>query len=186
VNSEAVSLDNAGDGYPQTFYQDFIAKLADNLGIDDSSTVDAAIRTSLGQIVDQRQSDGKLTEEQADRLKQGISSPGGWWAGFRDGPERSHFLMHRMGSLEELADFFGESPDDLRAELQKGDSLATIAENHGKSRDELERFLTDQFNSDLARMQEQAQARFQEDLDDLIERSWPNKIAPAPSPAVSS
>jgi hypothetical protein len=56
-------------------YQDFITKLANNLGITDSSKVDTAVKTTLSQLVDERQAAGNLTQEQANKLKQAINSP---------------------------------------------------------------------------------------------------------------
>ncbi len=55
-------------------YQDFITKLANNLGITDSSKVDMAVKTTLSQLVDERQAAGNLTQEQANKLKQAINS----------------------------------------------------------------------------------------------------------------
>jgi hypothetical protein len=47
-------------------------------------------------------------------------------------------------------------------------------------------FLTDQFNNDLSRMEERAQTRFQEKLDDLIDRTWSRITDQEPGPVASS
>ena len=48
-----------------------------------------------------------------------------------------------------LATFLGATVDELTAAWEDGQSLATIAEDHGKTRDELKSFLTDQFEDRL-------------------------------------
>jgi hypothetical protein len=49
------------------------------------------------------------------------------------------------GSDSGVADYLGISQDQLQSELAAdGATMATVAEAHGKSRDELKAFLTDQ------------------------------------------
>jgi hypothetical protein len=57
------------------FYQDFVAKLATNLGETDSAVVDTAIRESLKQVIDERQAAGDLPAEQAEAIKERIDDP---------------------------------------------------------------------------------------------------------------
>src|SRR5919202_862441 len=67
-----------GQAQPQNgkaVYQDFVTKLANNLGIADASKVDTAVKTTFNQLVDERQAAGNLTQEQATKLKQAINSP---------------------------------------------------------------------------------------------------------------
>jgi hypothetical protein len=67
-----------GQAQPQNgkaVYQNFVTKLANNLGIADASKVDMAVKTTFNQLVDERQAAGNLTQEQATKLKQAINSP---------------------------------------------------------------------------------------------------------------
>jgi hypothetical protein len=89
--------------------------------------------------------------------------------------------------MDQLASFFGESTADLTTELQQGDSLATIAQKHGKSRDDLKTFLTDQFTTRESKLEGQAENWFQSNLDQLIDRTWPTKPAsPDSSPSATT
>lgn len=57
-----------------------------------------------------------------------------------------------FGGLSEsdLADFLGISQDQLLSELQaEGATLATVAQAHGKSRDDLQTFLTDALTKNI-------------------------------------
>lgn len=80
----------------------------------------------------------------------------------------------------ETADFFGISEDELRSELQAdGATLGSVAEAHGKTRDELKTFLTDQLRknteqavSDGRMTQDQADSMLQDmssRVDDMID-----------------
>jgi len=53
-------------------YQDFVTKLAANLGISDPVKVNAAIKTTLDQMVDEQQAAGHLKARAANTLKQRI------------------------------------------------------------------------------------------------------------------
>jgi len=61
---------------PDQLYQDFLGKLATNLGETDTARVDQAIRDSLKQVVDDRQAAGDLTADQATALKERIDADG--------------------------------------------------------------------------------------------------------------
>ena len=55
-------------------YQDFVAKLAANLGINDPSTVDSAIRDALSAIVDERLAAGEIAANDATAIKEQIAA----------------------------------------------------------------------------------------------------------------
>ena len=58
----------------QTYYDNFVSKLAANLNISDAATVDKAIRDSLTQIVDEELAGGHISQDTANKLKQNIAS----------------------------------------------------------------------------------------------------------------
>lgn len=75
----------------QAAYQDFVNKLAKNLGISDPATVNTAIRTTLKQMVDEQLAAGHISQDQATRLKQQIDAgkvPFGPWLGGIGGNHR--------------------------------------------------------------------------------------------------
>jgi hypothetical protein len=57
-----------------TNYQDFVSKLASNLGIADSTQVDAAIKTTLKQMVDEELAAGHISADEANAAKQAIDN----------------------------------------------------------------------------------------------------------------
>lgn len=61
-------------GTAQSRYQDFVSKLAKNLGISDTTKVDAAIKTTLKQVVDEQLAAGHISADEANRLKQAIDA----------------------------------------------------------------------------------------------------------------
>ncbi len=152
-----------GQTTKQSLYQDFIGKLASNLGISDTTSVDTAVRSTLKQMVDEQQAAGRLTADQANTLKQRIDAgdfPGNLGGIARVGRQGRGRMMGRMehgrqrvggrgamgtgakaAEIDELAGFFGESPAQLRAEVNRGMSLTDIATAHGKTQDQLKTFL---------------------------------------------
>jgi len=57
-----------------TTYQDFVGKLAANLGIADATQVDAAIKTTLKQMVDEQLAAGNISANEATAAKQAIDN----------------------------------------------------------------------------------------------------------------
>ena len=58
----------------QTYYDNFVGKLAANLNISDAATVDTAIRDSLTEIVDEELAGGHISQDTATKLKENIAS----------------------------------------------------------------------------------------------------------------
>lgn len=79
---------------PAQRYDDFVTKLAANLGQTDATKVDAAIRATLKQTIDERQAAGDLTADQATALKQHIDTadvPLGFMGGPHGGMDHGGF-----------------------------------------------------------------------------------------------
>jgi polyhydroxyalkanoate synthesis regulator phasin len=164
-----------------------IDRVAEKLGIS-SETLGEAIETSVYDEIDERVAAGDLTQEQADAMKARIAElpddallgpggPGGF--GGHHGPGGHVFF-----GGEALAGFLGITEDELRTQMQAdGATLATVAEAHGKSRDELKAFLTTEFTAKLADRvaagdltQEEADAKIAEkasNLDAMIDGERP-------------
>ena len=136
----------------------FLDRVAQKLGIESSKLQDAVTSAANDQI-DQQVQNGNLTQQQADaKLKQGIANgqgpvvqrPG---AGRGPGAKGAFGFGFGLGQDEtKLADFLGISTDQLKTELHaQGATLATVASNHGKTRDQLKTFISDNATANSTR-----------------------------------
>ncbi|GBD24246.1 hypothetical protein HRbin29_01921 [bacterium HR29] len=157
----------------------YLQSLANRLGVDVDTLKQAIKDTNLEQL-DQLVQEGVISQETADAIREKIESSDTVWFGVPRGFGRFGFGPGLCGtSLEELATFLGTDVATLRSEIQSGKSLAQIAEAHGKSRDELKTFLTDQVKAKLDEAvangritQEEADAKlesFTANLDSIID-----------------
>ncbi|MQL52364.1 Fis family transcriptional regulator [Desulfofundulus thermobenzoicus] len=128
---------------PPAFFQTFLEKLAANLGVDQTRLVDAVKQTEL-QMVDEAVQQGKMTSDQAqkikDRIEQGNFFPMGPFHGPKDGKEAGEFAGKR---LDVLAQVLGMSADELKTELQQGKKISDIAQEKGLTMDQLHQRLLD-------------------------------------------
>lgn len=127
---------------PPALFQAFLEKLAANLGVEQSKLVDAVKQTEL-QMIDEAVQQGKLTSDQAqkikDRIEQGKFFPMGLFPGPRNGAKAEF----RGKQLDELAQALGMSADELKAELQQGKKITDIAQEKGLTADQLHQKLLD-------------------------------------------
>jgi hypothetical protein len=96
----------------------------------------AALKAAFEDQIDQAVKDGKLTRQQADRIKQRIERGGGL-PPFGPGP---HMLLRfggPRGDLSAAADYLGLSREQLMSQLRGGKTLADVAKAQGKSVDGL-------------------------------------------------
>ncbi|MCL5264020.1 MAG: hypothetical protein M1343_02290 [Chloroflexi bacterium] len=169
------------------FYDQFISKLATALGKSEQDTRNAIAQAEKDVVQDAVKS-GKMTQSQADRINDRIDKGGlpffqrPGWAGHR--PKDKEW-MHRgpfIRSQNDIAGFLGIQPADLRKELRQGKSLAQVAADHGKSRDDLKTFIVNDAKSKLDKAvtdgkltQDKENAilkRLQDNLDKMIDRTW--------------
>ena len=96
----------------------FLAKVADKLGVSEDE-LKTAIDEARTETIDEKVAEGLLTEEQAERLREG---------GFP-----FHRGLHGAGGhiLGAAADVLGMEKNDLVAELREGNSLADVAAAQG-------------------------------------------------------
>ncbi|MEO6397755.1 MAG: hypothetical protein ABIP13_04755 [Tepidiformaceae bacterium] len=131
----------------------YITALASKLGISESQLTAAFKSVQLDQVA-KALADGKITQAQADEMTTRINSgdapifgfggPGHPGGGPRDGgPGGAHV------DAAALATFLGLDEATLQTDLRGGKSLATVATEHGKSRDQLKAFLTSQLKGTL-------------------------------------
>ncbi|HKG02335.1 MAG TPA: hypothetical protein VKB03_04090 [Conexibacter sp.] len=118
----------------------------------------SALEGAFGDQLDQAVKDGKLTQQQADQIKQhvkqdglplgGPGGPGGpGTMGPMGGPGHGPF----DAGLTAAADYVGLTRAALARQLQSGKSLADVARAQGKSVDGLEQALVDEAKTRLDR-----------------------------------
>jgi hypothetical protein len=160
--------------------RDFLDSVARHLGIS-SEKLDDAIKAAALERVDAALEAGRITQAQADELKQRIES--GEFPPFF-GPPIGPFhgvppFPLFADKLAPAADYLGLTEAQLRERLNDGQTLAQIAEDEGKSVDGLKQAIVDDAKTRLDQLVEdgrltQAQAdemleRLSSHIDDLVE-----------------
>ena len=114
----------------------FLAKVADKLGVSEDE-LNTAIDEARTETIDEKVAEGLLTEEQAQRLREG-GFP------FQRG-------LHRPGGhiLGTAADVLGMEKNDLVAELREGNSLADVAAAQGIGADDFKAQLLAEVQADI-------------------------------------
>lgn len=152
------TTDNKADSPVATLYQDFVAKLAANLGIDQDELT-TAIDTTKQQMLDEAVQEGKITQEQADKIAE-RKDRGFCGFGFNDGRMGNKGKMGpegRLGgrNLDGMADILGITREELQAELESGKNMQDILTGHGLTMEECRQ-----------KMQEQRKAQINQDVTD--------------------
>ena len=173
--ASAAGLEAGGPG----MWQQLIARVAAILGIPEQRLTDA-IKQASSERVDEEARAGRLTPEQAQRLKERIAQgqvPFGH--GVKPGGPRGGMAPGFGGPLD-AASVLGLTPQQLMAELRGGKTLAQVGEAHGKTRAQLKEALLaklkaaiDQAVAASKMTREQADARWREAqgrIDGLLDR----------------
>ena len=147
----------------------------------------SALEGAFGDQLDQAVRAGRLTQEQADQIKQGIARYGLPLGGPMGGPGGpGHFGMSFRGpdgpghgpigiGLDAAADYLGLTEAQLARRLSNDRSLADVAKAEGKSVDGLEQALVDAARSHLDRAV--ADRRLTSDERDRIVREIQEHVA---------
>jgi hypothetical protein len=123
---------------PEEESQAVVSDAAEQLGVSPQKLSDA-LKQALKNRVDAAVSDGRLTKEQGDELKERIDADelplfglrGGHGYGYGYGHEPYHH------GLDTAATYLGLSEDALHEQLESGKTLAQVAQAQGKSVDGL-------------------------------------------------
>ncbi len=122
-------------------FDTFVDKLADNLGVDELKLRTALVKTRL-ELLDEAVKDGRLTPEQAERIKQHIQQSGG--SGFFGEPPGGRLGPGAGGQHGSMAggpwmaiasaaeEALGLGPEQLKAKMHEGKSINEIAADLGK------------------------------------------------------
>ncbi|MEX0749330.1 MAG: hypothetical protein WD359_00845, partial [Dehalococcoidia bacterium] len=143
----AAAGDDAGDG------PTFLDRVAGKLGIE-TERLEQAVKDARSDEIDEATERGDLSQEQADRLRERLDDTplhDGFGPALRDRERDGHpfgKLREAFGlgvglldGFSDLATFLGMEESALMKELAEGESLASVAEANGKSRDELKTFI---------------------------------------------
>ena len=151
-------------GSPSNPVGGFIDRLAANLGIG-AGELRSAIDKTKDEMVDEAVTDGRLSPEQGEALKErslgdGLKRFGDFERRFEfksdgaphgDHPRLKGLLGHApiFGGFSRAADIIDIDQATLMRELMAGKSLAQVADEHGVGRDELKQGLLDQYGQKL-------------------------------------
>lgn len=112
------------------FFQTFLEKFAVNLGVD-KDKVSEALKQTQEQMIDEAVQEGKMTSEEAAKLKERIQNnacpffgPMGPFGGHRGGG-----FGRQDGAL--LAQVLGMSEDELKAQLKDGKKIQDLVQEKG-------------------------------------------------------
>jgi uncharacterized protein YidB (DUF937 family) len=120
--------------------EDFLSKLASNLKVDESTLRSALVKTRQ-EMIDDAVKAGRLTQQQADEIKQRIQQGNGlgfhMHAGARDGGQgfrrgAEGFRAFHETVISTAADVLGLTTDQVESALKSGKSLATLAQEQKK------------------------------------------------------
>jgi hypothetical protein len=137
---------------PKQENQAVLNDVAGQLGVS-ADKLSSALKQALKNRVDAAVKDGRLTKEQAARLKADIDAGDTPLFGFGPGGFHHHFDHDMQGlfhaRLETAAKYLGLSESQLRNELAGGKTLAQVAKAHDKSVDGLISAMVDAAGQEL-------------------------------------
>jgi hypothetical protein len=162
----AIASAQSDSSSPQAFF-DAVAK---HLGISSEELEDATKAAAIDQV-DAALAEGKITEEQAERMKERIESgEAPPFFGPRFFGEHRGFHLHAPGDqLSAAADYLGLSLNEVRERLRDGQSLADVAEAEDKSVEGLEQAMVDAAKKNLDEAVSEGNLT-REQADDILER----------------
>lgn len=136
ANSDSTQNSIAND-----LFNSFTSKLAANLGLDEDK-VSAAIDTTKKQMLDEAVKEGKITQEQADKMASNSN-----FIGFGFHGKRGKMGPKGFGQ-ENIANVLGLTVDELKAELQSGKTIQDLITEHGLT--------AEQFSQKMLELQKEA------------------------------
>lgn len=135
IGAVAVSAQTSSPGTGTNYGQVFVNKLAAILHLTPAQTQNDLKQAEL-QTVDQMLKDGKITQAQADALKNRINSGEGFGFPFRhagDFGDRALGRSLRDAELNAVAGALHMTPSDLTTQLRSGKTLGQLEQAHGVS-----------------------------------------------------
>ncbi|MFZ5632508.1 MAG: DUF2680 domain-containing protein [Bacillota bacterium] len=145
------------------YYQDFIAKFAANLGVDQDK-VTAALEETKKQMLDEAVQQGRMTQEQADKIAARKSGNFGWFGGIHG---KNNDRGRYMGKDAEK--ILGITPDQLKEELKSGKTWQQILSDHGLTIEQFQQKMLENKKEALAKAVSEGKMT-QEQADKMIKR----------------
>lgn len=154
--------DSTQNSSAEDFFNNFTAKLAANLGLDQDK-VSAAIEATKKQMLEEAVQDGKLTQEQADKI---ASDPTSMGFGF---PGKGHKMGAKGFNQDNIAKVLGITVDELKTQLQSGKNIQDLISEAGLT--------AEQFHEKMLELEKEAIAKdvesgkiTQDQADKILER----------------
>jgi len=135
IGAVAVSAQTSSPGTGTNYGQVFVNKLAAILHLTPAQTQNDLKQAEL-QTVDQMLKEGKITQAQADVLKNRINSGEGFGFPFRHGGGFGDRALGRSlggAELNAIAGALHMTPSDLMTQLRSGKTLSQLEQAHGVS-----------------------------------------------------
>jgi hypothetical protein len=184
----------AASGSSTATASSFVHDVAQRLGISDQKLTDALKGASIDRV-DQALKDGRITQAQADALKERIQSGDGvpfFGGGGFGGPDGG---LGHVRTLDGAAAYLGLTEAELRDKLRSGSTLAGLATAAGRSVDGLKTAIRDAAKADLDKavaagdltnaQEQEFLSRLDDDLDSIVTGTLPERrdhaFAPGPN-----
>jgi len=160
----------------------FLERVAEKLGIS-LEQLRQAIQDAAHDAVGEALANGRITQEQADKANERIDSGKGLRGLFERRQDRREHRrdLIRRGIVQSAATALSMNAEELRAELQEGNSIADVAAEQGVSLDAVKAQITSDAEAKLDELvaagtltQERADdalARLTENLDNILNKS---------------
>jgi hypothetical protein len=176
VAGGGTALAGPGNGDRSSRCAELVAKIAESRGVS-VAELEAQVKARLLARIDAAERSGRISSELAARLRERVAN-GSLCAGVRHG----NVHIGVRGMLAAAADFLGLSKAQLRAQLP-GTSLAALAEEQGKSVEDLKAAMLQPARNRLAKAvaagritqvrADQALTRLERLVDRLVHRTFP-------------
>jgi polyhydroxyalkanoate synthesis regulator phasin len=125
-------------------YQSFVSKFAANLGVSQDKVTEA-LETTKKQMLDEAVQQGRLTQEQADKI---AANKDLGFGGLGFGHSRDHNFMGKGRNLDSIANVLGITADQLKTDFESGKKIQDIVTEHGMT--------MDQFNQKMMELKKDA------------------------------
>ena len=149
----------------------FLAKVAEKLGVSEDE-LNTAIQDAKTETIDEAVADGRLTEEQAERLKERVGE-----GGFLFPPGLPPDGLHMRGGpgliADAAAEALGMTKDELIEAHKDGNSLAEVADAQGMDLEDFKAALLDLVKAQLGEVVAEGDLT-QEQADDIFQRTEEN------------
>jgi polyhydroxyalkanoate synthesis regulator phasin len=143
--ADSTQADQFKDG---ALFDSFVAKLAANLGLEQDK-VSTALEDTKKQMLDEAVQQGKLTQEQADKIAAG---KGMCLRGFDFKQGKERMFNDRVFKNDGFASILGMTDEQLKAELQSGKKIDQIVTEHGLTMDQFKQKMVESKKEAIAKL----------------------------------